>query len=61
MLLGELLRKFPPPIINPNPPAEQNADGVTIKQEAPDDAKTTNENNKNPDDFKSPEKKPKLS
>lgn len=62
MLLGELLRKFPPPVINPNPlpPADQTADGVTIKQEVAEEVKPINENNKNADDFKSPEKKIKL-
>lgn len=73
MLLGELLRKFPPPVMNPvpvpipnaNPPTngdtnpESNTNGTAIKQENDTDTtKTTNE--KASEDFKLPEKKMKM-
>lgn len=63
MLLGELLRKFPPPLINQNPSqsAGQNPEGVTVKQEVTEDSKAgVVENSKVADDFKSPEKKMKM-
>lgn len=57
MLLGELLRKFPPPVLNPNPapPANEPAAQAPVTVENNTNNKTTNENS----DFKPPEKRAK--
>lgn len=57
MLLGELLRKFPPPLINQNPSLPEE---VTVKKEVVEDSKAGVVDSKAADDFKSPEKKMKI-
>lgn len=60
MLLGELLRKFPPPVLNPNPTLT-NTDTPSQPSAAAIQENNTNSTKPNSDgtDFKPPEKKAK--
>lgn len=59
MLLGELLRKFPPPILNTNPvpPAPETA--AQAPAAATQENATSNKQNSENSDFKPPEKRAK--